>query len=187
MRCSGCSRRQQEKGVCVDCEKWACLYPGYSFCHTALYEYTDLLKEWLVNYKVKGDVRMGAAFSEEIQTFVRPFVKQGFLLVPIPSGKQDPYDFKFNQVTHMLDEANVTYDSVLMKKGNQKKQSQKNRRERMNTAQPFILHPDAKEKIKGKPILLIDDVYTTGRTMFHAAELLQQEGAIRIQTFSIAR
>jgi len=33
----------------------------------------------------------------------------------------------------------------------------------------------------------MDDVYTTGRTMFHAAELLQQANVQQFETFSIAK
>ena len=48
----------------------------------------------------------------------------------------------------------------------------------------FILK--AKVKVPDK-ILLVDDVYTTGRTLQHAISVLKQGGAQEIKTFSLCR
>ncbi|HHJ5214051.1 TPA: phosphoribosyltransferase family protein, partial [Enterococcus hirae] len=41
--------------------------------------------------------------------------------------------------------------------------------------------------IKGKKVLLVDDVYTTGQTLFHAASCLLPHAPEKIRTFSLAR
>jgi len=43
------------------------------------------------------------------------------------------------------------------------------------------------EVVKGKTILLLDDVYTTGATMKECARALKKAGALRVDGFTIAR
>ena len=47
------------------------------------------------------------------------------------------------------------------------KQSEKNRQERLLTTQPFLLLEGHKKYLQ-QEIILFDDVYTTGRTLYHA-------------------
>lgn len=63
-------------------------------------------------------------------------------------------------------------------------QSSKNRQERLNSQQCFIL---AKDVLLPEKILLIDDVYTTGKTLQLARELLLEAGVKEVLTFSLAR
>lgn len=44
-----------------------------------------------------------------------------------------------------------------------------------------------KEKIKGKTILLIDDIYTTGATLNECAKILKEGGARVIDVLTIAK
>ncbi|MEG0158571.1 MAG: phosphoribosyltransferase family protein, partial [Carnobacterium sp.] len=40
---------------------------------------------------------------------------------------------------------------------------------------------------EGKSILLVDDVYTTGRTILYAKKLIEDSGASLVQSVSLAR
>ena len=63
-------------------------------------------------------------------------------------------------------------------------QSSKNREERLNSQQCFTL---VKDVCLPDEILLIDDVYTTGKTLQLARELLLEAGVKEVLTFSLAR
>lgn len=63
-------------------------------------------------------------------------------------------------------------------------QSSKNRQERLNSQQCFTL---VKDVLLPEKILLIDDVYTTGKTLQLARELLLEAGVKEVLTFSLAR
>ena len=52
--------------------------------------------------------------------------------------------------------------------------------------QPFELL-ESNGKIRKQRVLLVDDVYTTGRTLFHAAELLYENGAETVKSLTFAR
>ena len=46
---------------------------------------------------------------------------------------------------------------------------------------------EALPDLKNKEIVLVDDVYTTGRTLFYAAECLLPFHPKKIRTFTLAR
>lgn len=183
--CPGCCRLQQERTLCPDCEQWQTRYPNRTITHSALYSYDRHLQDWIERFKFKGDVRLAGTFSKEMQAKLRPLVRQGYLLVPVPGSKEWFKKRGFEQVEEMLTAANLPYVNMLLKKGNGKKQSEKNRKERMETKQSFFLSPSYDPS--GNRICLVDDVYTTGRTLFHAADVLLEAGAKEVRTFSVAR
>ena len=65
-------------------------------------------------------------------------------------------------------------------------QSSLNRKERVeNVKQVYSLrHP---ERIKGKNIILVDDIYTTGSTVNACAKILKENGAKTIIVVTIAK
>ena len=56
-----------------------------------------------------------------------------------------------------------------------------------NAAQSYYIDEKEKAKIKGKRIIFIDDVVTTGATTVVCAALCKAEGAVGFSAFSIAR
>ncbi|RWX49947.1 comF family protein, partial [Candidatus Electrothrix marina] len=59
---------------------------------------------------------------------------------------------------------------------------------RNNLHQAFSLEkPDHVQEVKGKNILLVDDVFTTGSTLHECAKVLLEAGAGEIEAFTVAR
>jgi len=56
-----------------------------------------------------------------------------------------------------------------------------------NLRDAFALTPDAEQSIKGKKILLVDDIATTGATLFECAKILKTAGAKEVCGAIIAR
>ncbi len=115
----------------------------------------------------------------------------GFVLIPIPLKKRRLRWRGFNQaeeITKVLSnflEIPKIFD-VLIKKGGtlpQVKLSDKERRKNVLG----VFYCQNKEKIQGKKILLVDDIYTTGSTMEEAAKTLKEAGAKKIIGIVIAR
>ncbi|MDN6626102.1 MAG: ComF family protein [Pisciglobus halotolerans] len=186
--CKGCGRKQSEPlDYCLDCIKWQQEYPDYAFNNIALFRYEGMVKEMIEAYKFKGDYRLNKLFARPLhEQLCNPRYKKK-LIVPIPISKKSFQLREFNQVTGLLEAAGILYEEVLLNKGIAEKQSKKNRQERLATIQPFAVSQEKKEMIKGRQLVLVDDVYTTGRTLFHAADCLIKNGVQSVETVTLTR
>lgn len=184
--CPGCSRPRrpgEKKEYCIDCMKWKNLSPNRVLNHTAFFEYDESLKEWMHAYKTQGDIRLAHVFVPEIKQFYR--LNRTALFVPLPISISSQYERGFNQCEEILRAARVPYRLLLENIHNGKKQSEKNRQERLESEQPFHLaHTDFP---LDQRIILFDDVYTTGRTMLYAKEILLEHGCKEVASLTLAR
>jgi len=117
--------------------------------------------------------------------------KAGFILAPIPLDEKRLKWRGFNQAEELGKELskflNIPLFSdclIKIKKAvPQVELSDENRRENIKGA--FACQKS--EKVKGKEILLVDDVYTTGSTMEECAKVLKEAGAKKVIGIVIAR
>ena len=143
--------------------------------------YNDFLKEIIARYKFRGDYILAKAFSLFIKERLKD--KHFDYLVPIPLSGERLYERGFNQSAALIHEAGYTAKELLQRIHSEK-QSKKSRQERIHQKQVFELLP---ADIKNKSILLIDDIYTTGSTLYHAAKVLKTGGAASIYSLTLAR
>lgn len=69
-----------------------------------------------------------------------------------------------------------------------KPQTQLAREERWeNVSGAFALYGKTNEKIKGKSILLVDDVWTTGATLKECGKVLKRNGAAKVWAFTLCK
>lgn len=177
-------RPQTAIELCEDCQCWACGYPELTIAHHACYGYTGVVKDWLQRYKFQGDYRLAGAFTNDLQAFQRAHPKGLFLPLPIALASFE--ERGFSQCEEMLKQAAIRYVQFLKNQHAGEKQSEKNRQERLLTTQPFSLL-DGHEKYLQQEIILFDDVYTTGRTLYHAKTLLYKHGFRSVRSITIAR
>lgn len=62
------------------------------------------------------------------------------------------------------------------------KQAKKSRFERIMMKNPF-----KQTEPFNKPVVLVDDIYTTGRTLRHAAQLLTENGCPEVYALTLCR
>lgn len=120
-------------------------------------------------YKFSGDYRLRWVFRQELTSWVQTCPAD--LVVPIPVSAATMAHRGFNQVAGLLA---GSVAEVLRARPKQRPQSAKDRTARLATPQPFTLVDAA--QVRGRKIVLVDDVYTTGRTLYHAASLLRAAG-----------
>jgi len=171
--CPGCSRKQETPDLCADCEKWKEKYQNMLPNHTALYTYNDMAHDYMQQFKFQGDILLAQIFRKQLAKALSLYKKTHYI-VPIPASTESLQTRGFNQVELLLKKSDISYKNLLIHKQAHKKQSSKSRFERLKTKQPFILAEDTEmmRSLK-KPLLIVDDVYTTGRTIFHARKLLE--------------
>lgn len=180
--CFGCGRLRHDDTLCQDCQRWQS--NGKQLLeHRALYRYNAAMKDYMQRYKFSGDYALRAVFRSVLLQHLKDY--SDYIKVPIPISDQTWLTRGFNQVTGLLEGCH--YQELLSVRAHQKAhQSQLNRQKRMTRKQPFELI-DGTINLQGKSILLIDDIYTTGNTMYYAADLLYSVGAQVVRSVSLAR
>lgn len=184
--CIKCFRPMDKQGQCVDCKKWERLYPELSLKHQALFSYNAFAKEWMERFKFSGDTRMATMIAPELKRTLEKKRKTHDIII-LPVSDRSLQERGFNQVEVLLKEAGISYTDILMNKSKEEKQSKKNYQERMRMKQPFEWQPAQYNVQLKDQVLLIDDVYTTGRTMLYAIEKLKEAGTKQIESFSLFR
>ncbi|MCP9328214.1 ComF family protein [Liquorilactobacillus satsumensis] len=184
--CTGCGREGTYVNYCTDCQRW--LQTGISelLYNRALYRYNDAMKKYFEQFKFAGDYYLRILFKRELARFLRQRYRQGWLFVPIPVTAETATKRCFNQVEGLFE--NVTLHKVLYSKIKSKKQqSLLKRRARLQTPQPFAITSQDQSRLSGAKVVLVDDIYTTGRTLYHARAVLKAAGVAQIRAVTLAR
>ncbi|MFC6254903.1 ComF family protein [Secundilactobacillus hailunensis] len=177
--CTGCGRLWPDR-LCSDCVRWQGLA---EFKNRALYQYNDLLKQFMSQYKFYGDYRLRTVFQTQFCQVIKQFNVD--LVIPIPINQATERQRGFNQVAGFLEQLKTTDGLKTLALDKLQPQSAKNRQQRLQTKQPFTLNL-GREKFNKKRVLIVDDIYTTGRTIRHAAKLLLDAGASEVRGLTLA-
>lgn len=170
------------EGLCRDCQKWQ--ESGYTVDHKALYTYNRAMKKFFSSYKFSGDYMLRYCFQRDIQSALK--IYKDFVVIPVPISRKNFSQRKFNQVEGLLEAAHINFQSLLRADENKKieDQSRKTKVQRLETKQFFSITKDQKLPPK---VVIVDDVYTTGKTLMLAKEILYENGVEKVKTFSLAR
>lgn len=148
----------------------------------ALYEYNDAMHDFFQKYKFNGNFRLRKIFQKEM---IEKLKNTSEVIVPIPISKSTLKDRGFNQVIGLIE--GIDYFECLEVLKQKQEQSKKNRQERLKTKQSFSLVKENLKNITGKKVILLDDIYTTGVTLRHAAKILLDAGVKEIRSVTLAR
>ncbi|MGV3011728.1 ComF family protein [Streptococcus thoraltensis] len=176
--CSTCYKKS-ELEKCQDCWNWE--RKGNKVNHKSLYVYNQAMKAYFSVFKFQGDYLLAEQFSTDIRQSLKCY--KDYTIVPIPISQQRMETRKFNQVEALLEAAQIPYQTLLEKK-DIVSQTTKNKKERMNSEQVFNRKEGVDIPMK---VLIVDDIYTTGHTIFLAKEMLKEIGVKEVASFSLAR
>jgi competence protein ComFC len=170
--------------LCLDCKRWEDdeRWTGSLDKNIALYTYTNFTKEVIARFKFRGDYVLAEVFAADFLGALQDF--QYDYIVPIPLSEERLYERGFNQAEAVIKAAGVEPSHVLTRVHTEK-QSKKSRAERIHLDQVFNV--DSELNLMGKTILIVDDIYTTGSTLRHAAKLLKGNGAVKVYSLTLAR
>jgi competence protein ComFC len=186
--CNICGRSLQQldpqfhqDGRCYDCHRWEeeSEFKEVLKKNFSLYAYNEFLKELIAKYKYRGDYILAKIFANEVRQRVKAVNPE--FIIPVPLSTERLWERGFNQAEALIVEAGLKPTNVLTRIHSEK-QSKKNRTDRIHLTQVFQVH----RPISGK-VLVVDDIYTTGSTLRHAAMALRQAGAKEIYSLTIAR
>ena len=183
--CEKCGGLKVGRGkVCLDC-KGRDYYFYKNFC---IFNYEDIVQRNIIKFKNGGGKYLGEVFAYFIKNAVKSIKVDFDVIIPVPIHKNRRKERGFNQseiLSSKLDEYNVGNNILtrVVDTPHQTGLGRNNREENLLNAFEVL----DKEKVKGKTILLIDDIYTTGSTINECAKTLVNNGASVVYSLCLAR
>lgn len=172
--------------ICSDCLRWKKENKNKFVYHTSLFYYTDSMSTFFSHYKFEGNLELAKVFAWDLFSYLKPLLKE-YTLVPIPLAPNTFQQRGFNQVIELLSSGGLSYDNYLIKTKETISQTKKSKKERLSLEQPFLWNPIYRKVENKKKIILVDDIYTTGKTIACARQCLLNKGFKNIRSFSLAR
>lgn len=179
---------QDENMVCVEC---LTKKDNFRLCRAAI-EYDEFSKQLLLNFKFADHIENKNIFAKWLLLAGKDIIAAGVdMIIPVPLHYTRLLKRKYNQSAILAKEFSILTGvpaeyHVLKKIRRTLPQSKCNGAERkLNVKNAFnVVHP---EKIKGKRIVLIDDIFTTGSTMKECAKMLLKAGAKSVDALTVAK
>ena len=187
--CFICKAEMNERAgthICGECAE-TLPYAGELFGAVAPFFYKSPVVELILRFKYnsEGDIaKLFAPFMADV------WKGEADIIVPVPLSKERLKSRGYNQALLLAKELSavngITVGDALVrvkKTTPQKNMAQKQRQENLKNA----FRVADVEIIKGKRVLLVDDVYTTGATAAECTRMLKKAGAIDVQILTAAR
>ena len=187
--CEKCGRQKTADGICTDCKSNLPKFTkGFS-----PFVYRDQAA-LLINRMKNGTPRLALYFGEAAadyfaDTYLKAHPTEDVVIIPVPMTKDKIRERGYNQAIHLAESVyerlqacgySVAIDTeLLQKKRNTAPQKRMTYTERMeNVAGAYHVHK--RKECRGKTVLLIDDVMTTGATASECSARLFGAGAEKV-------
>jgi len=190
LSCSVCGTKMaQNTGLCEEClAKVQRNDHGIAAC-----QYDSVIKKAVHLFKYSGVMSLVNSFSVILMEFIakRIDMRNIDVIVPIPLHPVKLRERGFNQSGLLCGYISRQYGvpvepAWLVKVRNTRPQSALNRKERLGNLKDAFLAKDH-GLLRGKRVLLVDDISTTGTTIREAARALKKAGASAVRAVTLAQ
>ncbi len=154
--------------------------------------YTFPWSELIVQFKFRSDPAWARSFALLLRSapWVEPALEQARWILPMPLSAQRLRTRGFNQALELARQLapDKLAQQLLLRIRDNPPQSALDRAQRLrNMRDAFAVEPLRHAKLAGARVVLVDDVMTSGASMFSAATVLRQAGARHITGIVLAR
>tara|TARA_R110002033_G_scaffold558_1_gene5229 strand:+ start:42234 stop:42971 length:738 start_codon:yes stop_codon:yes gene_type:complete len=158
----------------------------------AVVRYDD--RSSLIAMRLKYGTRLGLArlIANHLQKFAAECSDNG-IIVPVPLHPTRLWHRGFNQSVligrelSLISGIPMDYGAIARCKITPPLRGMSGIQRQRTVSSAFMASPDAQERIAGKSVILVDDVYTSGATSNACARLLKKAGAEQVLVFCWAR
>lgn len=146
----------------------------------------------IAQFKFQGDAGWAAPLATLLRSapWVELALERCDLVLPMPLSRERLRDRGFNQALELARRLapDKTDARLLLRTRETPAQSDLGRAERLRNLQgAFALEPMRADDVHGRRVVLVDDVMTTGASLFAAAQALRTAGARHITAIVLAR
>lgn len=160
--------------------------------HIAITAYHEdgLIGNMMHAFKYQYTQDIISVFEAIIKDFLNSHPLNVDIIIPVPLHKRRYVERGFNQAEILAQrvaiQLAIPMSNNVRRARYTRQQAKLNREERLKNLDSAFVVDDA-EKLVGKHILIVDDVFTTGSTLNECAKALREVGVGEITSFSIAR
>ncbi len=183
LECFFCGSKSDFSSLCKSCKKE---YPIEAIVWPFLYQDTTI-RSLTAHYKY----RKKRSFSRQLAVYIQEELREKnipehLIAVPIPLFFKKEYLRGFNQATLLARGLGYQVDEGTLKRTRETPPQAWARSRKERISQIKGAFEATGKNIKGKNILLVDDVATTGATLLEAARVLKRAGAGKIYAAVLA-
>lgn len=158
----------------------------------AAVSYTFPWSDCIARFKFQADPSLARALAQLMRhaPWVEPALEAANLVVPMPLSPKRLRERGFNQALELARHLapHKTHAHTLLRHGDSAHQVGASRQERLDHVRgAFWIAPEQMSAVRGQRVVLIDDVMTTGASLYEAALALRTAGAVHITGLVLAR
>ncbi|MBC7319053.1 ComF family protein [bacterium] len=183
--CEICGSPIENDGICYKCK----VSPPYFSKARSYALYEGVMRTAIIRFKFEKRKSLGLFLGEMLGKFASRLAWNVDFIVPIPLSKERLKSRGFNQSEILALEVSkilrVPISLSLIRIKETKPSINLNVEERLNNINRAFLLSD--NSLKGKRVLLVDDVYTTGATINEAGKTLLERDIKEVRAITLAR
>ena len=193
-KCGVCNKLN-DSCICENCLNKIKGYKINNFSGEGIwvYRYDGIIRNLIIDYKFKDKSYLCELFANCILSddLVCKMIEKYDIILPVPLHKKRLKERGYNQSKLISDILSKklkvqTCDDVLIKIKNTLPQG-KNALHNRRKAVKGVFNVINVDKIKGKNVLVFDDIYTTGNTVLECKRILKESGANSVGILTIAK
>ena len=191
LRCRTCALTLSSATHTTSCKN--CVeHPNPLDACVAAVSYTFPWSDCIARFKFQADPSLARALAHLMRhaPWVEPALDEVHLVVPMPLSiarlRERGYNQALELARHLAPHKAHAY--TLLRRGDSAHQVGASRQDRLaHVHDAFWVAPDRVSAVRGQRVVLVDDVMTTGASMYEAARTLRAAGAAHITGLVLAR
>lgn len=184
--CCKCGKKiNADETRCSDCNGTERIFDGA----VSVFEYNNAIKESIYRFKYKNKREYASAFAYMIAKNKKRIIEhwQPDVVIPVPMHPDKKKLRGYDQAEILAKETADIFrirmegDTLVRRKQTVPQKELGTKKRYINLEGAF----EARKSLKGKKVLLIDDIYTTGATFDSCAHVLKRAGADKVYGASL--
>lgn len=174
--------------LCGACQK---KHPPFDRARAAV-RYDEGSRKMIISFKHGDRMEYADFFAQLLLQANQSLVAPNPIVIPVPLHKKRLQKRRYNQAAVVAKifarHKKLTFlPDVMTREKHTPPQEGNYQRRKRNVAGAFRITPRYQQVIRGRNIILVDDVYTTGATVRACAIILRQKGVRKIEVLTLAR